>query len=99
MSHDLAVKIQLGLEELATIRGEFKILISTTSDASAEISLIDPVVPRQGGIIVPPPSTNYTPKIERHADLLGWIPVSNVLRLVQYTPLLRALYSNPLVVS
>ena len=33
MSHDLAVKIQLGLEELAIVREQFKPLISTTSDA------------------------------------------------------------------
>ena len=33
MSHDLAVKIQLGLEELAIVHEQFKPLILTTSDA------------------------------------------------------------------
>jgi hypothetical protein len=33
VSHDLAVKIQLGLEELAILHEQFKPLISTTSDA------------------------------------------------------------------
>jgi hypothetical protein len=35
VSHDLGVKIQLGLEELATIREHFEPLISTASNATA----------------------------------------------------------------
>ena len=37
MSPDLAVKIQLGLEELAIVREQFRPLISTTSDASVGV--------------------------------------------------------------
>jgi hypothetical protein len=33
VSHDLAIKIRLGLEELAIIHEQFKPLISTTSGA------------------------------------------------------------------
>ena len=34
MSHDLAVKNQLGLEELAMVREQFKTLVSTTAEAT-----------------------------------------------------------------
>ena len=37
MSHDLAIKIQLGLEELAIVREQFKSLISTTSNATVGV--------------------------------------------------------------
>jgi hypothetical protein len=37
VSHDLAIKIQLGLEELAIVHERFKPLIATTSDATAGV--------------------------------------------------------------
>lgn len=37
MSHDLAVKIQLGLDELAIVREQFKPLILTTSSAAVGV--------------------------------------------------------------
>lgn len=37
MSHDLAVKINLGLEELAIVREQFKSLIATTSNATVGV--------------------------------------------------------------
>ena len=37
MSSDLAIKLQLGLEELAMVREQFKPLISITSDASVGV--------------------------------------------------------------
>jgi len=37
VSHDLAVKIQLGLEELAIVRDQFRSLISTTSNATVGV--------------------------------------------------------------
>ncbi len=37
MSHELAIKIQLGLEELAIVREQFQPLISISSDATASV--------------------------------------------------------------
>ena len=37
MSNDLAIRIQLGLEELAIVRDQFEPLISTTSNATAGV--------------------------------------------------------------